>query len=1075
MARKSKLREKPRRVPDVFDARKRRAIDTYCREAAKDQGEQAKAQRFLLLLHDLFAEVAPRFVEDYLAGVEKYVRIKRKDLVVRGRVDAFYGDLVIEFERDLRRTTEDAWEQLARYVACFWSEEAHSRRDYLCVATDAIHWEVAAATTSVPPGTSVDPQDVRFGPRSSLSFAAMDPSDVYFWLDRLFLRQRPVEPTTQRFVEDFGAASPAFTLCANVLSRAWQQVAERSDFRVLYDNWDKYLRIAYGSSIASEELFIRHTYLATLAKLLAWARMTGQAAPVASADIAEVLKGSFFANRGLLNFLEEDFFSWVARSPADGPALELARKLANHLTSYNLSEISEDLLKELYQELVDPETRHDLGEYYTPDWLAALMVCRLLEPDSRARVLDPACGSGTFLYQAIRYKRQALGDSQATLTHIRDSVQGVDVHPLAVIVAKTNYLLALGPLLRQRRRFSIPVYLANSVRPPTEEREPRVSPAPAYWYPLDGKEAPFPRQLASDAARADAAIELVREFVSDPGTGQPLDPEAFSNLFRRRLPHATPSAEVLGTLFMLAQVMKELVDEGRDTIWAYVLKNVFKPLLLRQAFDVVVGNPPWLSYRFVGELDYQAFVKRLVTDTYHLLSGKPSLITHMELGTLFFLQCASLYLKTGGVIAFVLPRSVFTSDQHDAFRRSAYSAPLGFTEAWDLDQVKPLFKVPACVFFARAGGPKKYPIPYVRFAGRLPSKNVSVETAQQALAVTKGLAKVHRVGTRTFLAPPTELPPPGPPSTYGKRFAEGATIVPRPFWFVEVKADRGLGFDPSAPLVGTTATPQPSKPPWTNLVFQGAVEAEFLYATLLSTDLVPFGHLPVRMVVLPIRPTQMGYFLVEASRARQAGWLGLAAWLARCEQEWQTGRGPKSGRTDIYGWLDYRRKLSRQHPRRWVVLYGTSGTNLCGCVVDTKDPSADATGRPLRLAGFAAESTTYHHSTPTQAEAHFLAAILNSPLLDQLVKPLQSRGLWGERHLHKKLWEFPVPLFDPDDDTHTALAALAAQAATKVGKWLAHGAEPTHSLAHLRGTARSLVAEELHTIDDHVRRLLRLT
>ena len=33
-------------------------------------------------------------------------------------------------------------------------------------------------------------------------------------------------------------------------------------------------------------------------------------------------------------------------------------------------EVMRDLLKEFYTTLVDEQIRHDLGEYYTPDWLA---------------------------------------------------------------------------------------------------------------------------------------------------------------------------------------------------------------------------------------------------------------------------------------------------------------------------------------------------------------------------------------------------------------------------------------------------------------------------------------------------------------------------------------------------------------------------------------------------------------------------------------------------------------------------------------------------------------------------------
>jgi type I restriction-modification system DNA methylase subunit len=75
-----------------------------------------------------------------------------------------------------------------------------------------------------------------------------------------------------------------------------------------------------------------------------------------------------------------------------------------------------DLFKRLYQNLVPKKIRHDLGEYYTPDWLAELVLNEVSwtsetfeklaqEKGSLApldlKLLDPACGSGTFLVLAI--------------------------------------------------------------------------------------------------------------------------------------------------------------------------------------------------------------------------------------------------------------------------------------------------------------------------------------------------------------------------------------------------------------------------------------------------------------------------------------------------------------------------------------------------------------------------------------------------------------------------------------------------------------------------------------------------
>src|SRR4030042_2331406 len=96
-----KLPEKPSRFADIFDTQKSVSIERYEREVSQLGSESARCQRFLLLLKDLFGEVNTNFVENYLRGVEKYVKSKGKDIVLKGKVDNLYGNLVIEFERAL--------------------------------------------------------------------------------------------------------------------------------------------------------------------------------------------------------------------------------------------------------------------------------------------------------------------------------------------------------------------------------------------------------------------------------------------------------------------------------------------------------------------------------------------------------------------------------------------------------------------------------------------------------------------------------------------------------------------------------------------------------------------------------------------------------------------------------------------------------------------------------------------------------------------------------------------------------------------------------------------------------------
>jgi SAM-dependent methyltransferase len=136
-----------------------------------------------------------------------------------------------------------------------------------------------------------------------------------------------------------------------------------------------------------------------------------------------------------------------------------------------------------------------LDEYYTSDWLAARIVRGLLEKQPKASVLDPACGSGTFLYQTVRQKRTLLGNSAETLAHIQDAVVGIDVHLLAVIVAKTNYVLALGDLLR-KRQGRIPIYLANAILLPKRAAQTTLwMQLPSYRIELNGRLIYLPERL----------------------------------------------------------------------------------------------------------------------------------------------------------------------------------------------------------------------------------------------------------------------------------------------------------------------------------------------------------------------------------------------------------------------------------------------------------------------------------------------------------------------------------------------------------------------------------------------------
>ncbi|MEM2591870.1 MAG: DNA methyltransferase, partial [Thermofilaceae archaeon] len=259
---------------------------------------------------------------------------------------------------------------------------------------------------------------------------------------------------------------------------------------------------------AERFFFVLHTYFALLVKLLAWLALSRHIgvklggppfAQLVTADskalqrsLEELESGGIFRRYGILNLLEGDFFVWYLRAWNENVENAI-REIIRRLDEYDPSTLSlvpedtRDLFKKLYHYLLPREIRHNLGEYYTPDWLAQWLLqqvdqdffkeglhCREAEVRRKllnTRFLDPACGSGTFLVliiaRMLQLGRTLLVPEHELLEAILNNVVGFDLNPLAVLTARVNYILAIADLLQYARGdITIPIYLTDSVRVP---------------------------------------------------------------------------------------------------------------------------------------------------------------------------------------------------------------------------------------------------------------------------------------------------------------------------------------------------------------------------------------------------------------------------------------------------------------------------------------------------------------------------------------------------------------------------------------------------------------------------------
>ena len=896
---------------------------------------------------------------------------------VRGRADALLGNTVLEFKRDLRVEQAAAEEELTRYLS---ERKNQTGRDFIGIATDGtrfLTYELRDAEVRqlAPP----------FSPPRER------PRVLLAWLDAALSVRGDLDPVPTVVARELGRYSLAYQRARASLAALWDEVGSEPDVRLKRELWADLLQRVYGSRVNDPDLFFQHTYLTVVAKTMA-VQVLGIDLPAAP----DLLSGRPFADAGISGAIESDFFDWLLDAPAGG---DLVLRIARQVQRFRLSAVEHDVLKVLYESLIDPQQRHDLGEFYTPDWLADLMCETAITDPLDQRVLDPACGSGTFLFFGVR-RLLAAADAaklpnQEAVTVATNRVLGIDIHPVAVIVARVNYLLALGAdrLRQDRPAMAVPVYLGDSLQWNTQaflaEKEVLIS------VPDGGPALLFPFVATRDPTLFDRIIEQMLALSERQAT-----PTAIAAWLRREKITDPRDIEALADTY---EKLRQLHGENRNHIWGYVARNLSRPIWLssdEQRVDVVIGNPPWLSYRFMSR-DFQERFREQCRERGIWAGGK--LATHQDLSALFFVKCVELYLKGGGRIAFVMPFAALSRGQFEGFRTGNYRRRKGanpiarveFERPWAFDErVAPLFPVPASVIFARDSIlPKAMQSVAVAFSGELPRRDASRTEAEKHL---------------TYDEEPITATDDAGGSEYRALFRQGATVVPRVLTLVERVQTGVLGTNPATPLVESRRGTQEKRPWKTLAALRRTVERQFIRPVYLGESIAPYRPLqPVSAVIAWDDDTGTMH---TSATAAEAGYPHLSGWLEEAEALWnQHGGGMTFDER-----MNYHSSLAVQFPAPPArVVYSKAGSQPAAAII--RDGSAVIDHK-------------LYWARAEEHEARYLEAILNSETARAAVRHLQSRGQWGARDFDKVMLTLPIPRFDPTSELHASVAAMAERA-----------------------------------------------
>ena len=899
----------------------------------------------------------------------------------RGRIDVAWGATVVELKSDLRNEERDVLARMPDYLA-----DAAAR----------------SGTDRAPVGLATDGAEffaytLEGGELVAIGRFAVDPEAperLLAWLEPLIAPQPDVRPTPTAITLAFGRHSLAFGRARNRLSSLWANVADHPEVRLKRELWDGLLRQVYGDDVGSDALFLQHTYLTILVKAIA-ARVLNL--PVD--DVPAVLSGRLLADEGIIGAVEADFFDWLLL--ADGGE-DLVRMLAAETVRFRLRDVQIDVLKSLYESLIDPDERHDLGEYYTPDWLAARVVRAAVQAPLEQRVLDPSCGSGTFLFQALRHliaTGQAEGRQPSEIVEIAASkVLGLDVHPVAVTLARVTWLLALGELLQDRPpSLSVPVFMGDAMQ---WNLRPLGQSAEVLVEVPGGPPLRIPAGVASDQQLFEVALdELNRglQALSEPETVRAAIARAGAD---------EGDAVLLGETF--AQ-LKELYVSGRNGIWTFVLRNLLRPVWLSHPAnraDILIGNPPWIVYRHLSAEMKDRLRNALYS--YGLWVGG-SLATHQDMCALFWARGAERYLRDGGRIAMVLPYALTNAPIFAAIRDgSLQRVKIAVKGGWGLERVWPIFGAQSgssttstCVMFGERDSEAALPAEIDRWVGVLPRRDATEAEANAALAHSR----------TTWPRPRTLLAA----SPYRQRFRQGAVFNPRRFFLVQPVPGSRIGSRRAAPRVRGLAGNLDNRP-WTSVEPpEGPVESDFVRGIAVGSSIAPYKLLDIPQGIVPYENGDV----LDSRRAGDRGFRGLSGWLHDAEEKWNQHSNKNSDgepNVTLTQSLDHLQKLSKQFPIASVrILYPASGTRLCACWIEDENALID--------------KNAYWCAANSVDEAAYVAAIINSETVLDRVRDLQPVGQRDPRHFDNLVWTLPIPEFDPEDEIHIELSEAAQHAA----------------------------------------------
>lgn len=530
--------------------------------------------------------------------------------------------------------------------------------------------------------------------------------------------------------------------------------------KTLYDEWNRVFGVMYGDDEDATDftevssriremygisdfveidskryLFSMQTFFNIFLKLLVYSFLSQLVDPMFTTEqeltkdeINRLFDGNTDASCKLVNnFFESHFLEWFTfTANINDPESSFDVKLVNEtLTVVNKFDLStfvlkpenvQDILQEVYMGLIPQEMRHLMGEYFSPDWIVEHALDMVgYTGDINKTLIDPTAGSGPFLTQAIKriINQSGGGLTKADIVSITQNIVGFDINPISVVSAKANYILIMFSAFFDNcdeefgESVGIPVFIADSILAPvvyTEENDDTLK--------LETTVGEIEIPKFDSFSKGNEFLKLLSQFIDDRGSY-----EIFESLALGKGLIKECDIEIVKALFSKLSVLHRA---SKDSFWPIIFKNSFAPVMIRDKFDYVVGNPPWIAWKAMSK-SYRAGTLT-IWQSYGIFekNAYDKKTTHDDFGMAVTYVSVDQYLKVGGSMVFLLPASFLKSTKGgEGFRkfeiiRNNQSVPFNVEEVHDFSRVS-LFTIPTVVIKFGKGIAMQYPMDKYRF------------------------------------------------------------------------------------------------------------------------------------------------------------------------------------------------------------------------------------------------------------------------------------------------------------------------------------------------------------------------